>query len=70
MSLAPAVTGLELKLQRVALRVKNRELAEAMGVDPSRISAIERQAYVTPETVERYTKALGTLRQVPTSVAS
>lgn len=53
-------TGLDLKLERVAARLKARQVAEAMGVSPSRISLIEREAFPTPEVVRRYRVALAT----------
>lgn len=52
-------SGLWLKLQRIAARVKQRQLAAQMGVSESRVSAIEREAVVTPETRARYLDALG-----------
>ena len=51
-------TGLGLKLARVGARVKQRPLADAMGVSVSRISAIEREAVVTTATRDRYLDAL------------
>lgn len=51
-------TGLGLKLARVAQRTKQRQVADAMGVSESRVSAIEREAVVTPETSQRYVDAL------------
>ena len=53
-------TGLSLKLQRTARRVKARDLAEAMGVKHPRVSQIEAQALVTDQTAERYLSALAT----------
>jgi hypothetical protein len=61
-------TGLDLKLERVARRVKARAIAEAMGVHPSRISTIEAEHYPSPETVVRYREALATCATSPTSV--
>ena len=51
-------TGLGLKLARVGARVKQRPIADAMGVSVSRISAIEREAVVTDATRDRYLDAL------------
>ena len=51
-------TGLSLKLRRVAADVLSRDLARAMGVDPSRISVIERQRVVKETIVARYLAAL------------
>ena len=59
-----AMTGLDLKLRRVAARVTGRALAAEMGVGPSRITQIEREAYPTPETERRYLAALETLTDV------
>ena len=58
------MTGLELKLRRVAARVTGRAIASAMGVGPSRITQIEREAYPTSETQRRYLAALETLTDV------
>lgn len=55
-----ARTGLDLKLARVARRIKQKTLGSAMGVSESRISSIEREAVVTPELAERYLAALDT----------
>lgn len=53
-------TGLDLKLERVAARVKAVDLAAAMGVHPSRISAIERDQFPTAASVMRYRQAVAT----------
>ena len=55
-----ARTGLDLKLARVAARIKQKPLGEAMGVSASRVAAIEREAVVSVELAERYLRALGT----------
>lgn len=55
-----ASTGLDLKLARVARRIKQKPLGEAMGVSASRVAAIEREAVVTRETADRYFEALDT----------
>lgn len=52
------LSGLDLKLARIARRVKQKPLGEAMGVSASRIAAIEREAVVTAETQQRYFAAL------------
>lgn len=52
------LSGLDLKLARVARRVKQKPLGEAMGVSASRVAAIEREAVVTAETQARYLTAL------------
>lgn len=56
------VSGLDLKLARVAARVKQNHLGAAMGVSQSRVSAIEREQFVTNETADRYLAALDTCR--------
>jgi transcriptional regulator with XRE-family HTH domain len=64
------MTGMQLKLRRVAGRVTGRALAQAMGVGASRVSAIEREAVVTEETTRRYLQALEMLTHVPESEAA
>ncbi len=54
------MTGLELKLRRVAADVRSTDLARAMGVSQSRISHIERQRIVSEEAAARYVAALAT----------
>lgn len=54
------MTGLDLKLRRVAADVKTGELAAAMGVTNARISHIEKLRVVTPEAQARYLAALTT----------
>lgn len=56
-------TGLGLKLARVAARVRQRPIAEAMGVSVSRVAAIEREAVVTITTAERFMDALARVAQ-------
>ncbi len=58
-------TGLSLKVERVRARVKLKDLAQEMGVSPSRLSAIEREQYPSPDSVRRYRDALGTFQNVP-----
>jgi transcriptional regulator with XRE-family HTH domain len=55
---------MELKLRRVSARVKGRALASEMGVTPSRVSALEREAVVSEVMVSRYLAALATLSNV------
>lgn len=62
MNAATPVTGLDLKLARVAARVKQRQLGQAMGVSESRVSSIERESFVTAELAARYRTALDTCR--------
>lgn len=54
------MTGLELKLKRVAADVRVKELAEAMGVTDSRITYIEGRRNPTQEAIDRYMNALST----------
>lgn len=55
---------MELKLRRVGARIKGTELAGEMGVTSSRVSALEKEAVVTPEAERRYLEALDTLTHV------
>lgn len=57
-------TGLDLKLKRVARRVRVIDLAQAMGVRHSRISQIEAQAVPSTEMIDRYLAALATFPDV------
>jgi len=50
--------GMELRLRRVAARVKANQVAAAMDVSPARVSQIEALAVVTPEAAGRYLEAL------------
>lgn len=54
------MTGLELKLKRVAADVKSKDLAAALGVTTSYVSRIEGRRVVTPEMHDRYVAALTT----------
>lgn len=63
-------TGLNLKVERVAARVKGVDLAAEMGVSPSRLSAIEREQYPSAENVRRYRTALSTCKNVRTPKAA
>jgi predicted transcriptional regulator len=62
------MTGLDLKVRRVAAEVRSKEIAEVMGVDPSRIAHIEATRTVTPDTVSRYLAALATCSTKSTEV--
>ena len=55
-------TGLDLKLERTALRIRTKDLAAAMGVSVARISHLEGQAIVTDDAAAKYRAALATLR--------
>ncbi len=52
------MTGLELKLKRVAADVRVKELAQALGVTDSRVTYIEGRRNPTPEAIDRYLAAL------------
>lgn len=54
------MTGLELKLQRTARRVKVIDLARVMDVRHPRVSQIEAQAVVTQRAAAKYLAALST----------
>lgn len=58
------MTGMELKLRRIAARVKQHDVATEMGVTKSRVSGIEREHYPSPESVKRYLAALEKLTDV------
>lgn len=58
------VTGLSLKLHRVARRVKVVDLARQMGVTHGRISQIEKADAVSVPIAARYLAALGTFEDV------
>jgi SOS-response transcriptional repressor LexA len=57
---AVSTTGLDLRLQRVARRVKVIDLAKRMKVQHPRVSQIEAMAVVTDAAAERYLSALAT----------
>lgn len=59
-------TGLDLKLERTALRVSVKEMALAMGVSAAQISNIESRHVVTDRAAARYREALATLPTVAT----
>ena len=52
------VTGMTLKLERVARNVKQGDLAERMGVSRSYLSMLEGRYVVPAEAAERYRKYL------------
>lgn len=60
-------TGLDLKIERMRLRVKARQIAEAMGVSQSRVSLIEREQFPSADVVQRYREAIATCATSPTS---
>jgi transcriptional regulator with XRE-family HTH domain len=61
------MTGLDLKLQRTARRVKVTDLARVMGVQHPRVSQIEAQAVVTQRAAAQYLAALATFPVVATN---
>lgn len=63
-------TGLQLKLERTARRVRGNELARAMNVHPSRVTYLEGRDIVPETAAEKYRAALATLPTVATSEAS
>lgn len=64
------LSGLDLKVARTRARVKARAVADAMGVSPSRVAAVEREAVVTPEMARRYLEAIETCRTPGTAPAA
>ncbi len=54
------MTGIELKVKRVAADIRLMDLAAAMGVSDSRVSRIEASRTVTAEAEARYLVALDT----------
>ena len=62
------VSGLDLKVERIRARVTATRLAQEMGVTRQRISAIEADAVVTPDAVERYRSGLMSLTSGPQMV--
>lgn len=62
-----APSGLDLKLERTAKRVKGTEIARAMGVSRSRVGHIEETDLVSPRTAARYRAALATCVEARTS---
>lgn len=59
-----APSGLDLKVARVAARVRQYHIAAQMGVTVSRVSAIEREEFPSAEIVRRYRAALGACQNV------
>lgn len=55
-------TGLDLKVERIRAGVQVKQIAEAMGITPSRVSRIEVDVPVTDRMLQRYRAALGTYR--------
>lgn len=59
-------SGLDLKVARTRARVKAKRIAMAMGVSPSRVASLEREAVVTAEAAKRYLDAVEACRTVRT----
>lgn len=70
MTTEQALTGLDLKLRRVAAGVQVKQLADAMGISSPRLSRIEREPRVTPDMLARYTSALETCGTSGTSASA
>jgi len=64
------MTGKDLKLQRVVADLKVKDVAREMGVSDSRVSAIENSRQVTPETIDRYVRAIATLTTTTTPLTA
>lgn len=62
-------TGLDLKVARTRARVKAKRVALAMGVSPSRVASLEREAVVTADAAERYLRAVDECRTDGTTAA-
>lgn len=58
------MTGIDLKVRRVAADVRLKDLAAVMGVSDSRVSRIEGSRQVTDDAAERYLRALATFGTV------
>lgn len=54
------MTGIDLKLRRVAADVLAKEVAAEMGVTPARVSRIENSRIVSADAQARYLAALDT----------
>jgi hypothetical protein len=61
-----AITGKQLKLERVAVDVTATALADRMGINRATVWIIEKSATVDPARAEQYRKALATFENVAT----
>lgn len=61
------IRGIDLRLERTALRILAKDLAERAGWPAARVSAIENTDRITERTAQRYREALATLATVTTS---
>jgi hypothetical protein len=59
-------SGLDLRLERVAARVKIKDLAAAMDRHRATVIGYEKAGAVEPEVAAQYREALATLRDVAT----
>jgi transcriptional regulator with XRE-family HTH domain len=57
-------TGLELRLERTAARVKIVDLAQRMGKHRATVARYEGLAVVDEATADRYRRALATFRDI------
>lgn len=64
------LSGLDLKVARTRARVKAKAIADAMGVSPSRVAAVEREGVVSSEMARRYLEAVETCRTRGTEPAA
>lgn len=64
------MSGLDLKLRRIAQNVKGKDLAAAAGWHPSTVSRLESRAIVLPADVAKYVAALATLATKVTEEAA
>lgn len=62
-----ATSGLDLRLERVAARVKLKDLAAAMGKDRRTVGAWEVREVVDADLAVEYREALATFSDVPTT---
>jgi DNA/RNA-binding domain of Phe-tRNA-synthetase-like protein len=62
-----ATSGLELRLERVAARVRLKDLAARMDRHRATVARYEELAVVDGEIVQAYRDALATFREVPTA---
>lgn len=56
------MNGLDLKIARIRAGIKAIDVAREMGVDPSRVTRIERQTPVSDEMAMRYVEAMARCR--------
>jgi hypothetical protein len=64
-----ATSGLDLRLERVAARVKLMDLAPVIGRDRRTVARYEGLAVVPEDVVQKYREALATFREVADQVA-